>query len=116
MSKLLVRLVIAASAIAAPALSFAQSNATLTRAQVYQDLVRVEQAGYNPARGDDPAYPADIQAAEAKVATVQQAQQPVTQDVGGTAQDGNTTSGAPTHTAHSSCVGPVSFCNVFFGS
>jgi Domain of unknown function (DUF4148) len=116
MSKLLVRLVIAASAIAAPALSFAQSTGSLTRAEVYQDLVRVEQAGYNPARGDDPNYPADIQAAEAKIATMQQAQQPATQDVGGTAQDGNTTRGARAHTDHSSCIGPVSFCNVFFGS
>jgi hypothetical protein len=31
-------------------------------------LVQVEQAGYSPARGADPYYPSDIQAAEARVA------------------------------------------------
>ena len=41
----------------------------VTRAQVRADLVSLEQAGYNPARGATPDYPADIQAAEAKVAT-----------------------------------------------
>jgi hypothetical protein len=39
----------------------------LTRAQVLADLVRVEQAGYRPG-GDDVNYPADIQAAEQRIA------------------------------------------------
>ena len=65
MNKTLVCIALAASALAAPALSFAQSNAPVTRAEVRADLVRVEQAGYNPSRGDDADYPADIQAAEA---------------------------------------------------
>jgi uncharacterized protein DUF4148 len=53
-----------------PALAFAQTvstrtdNAPLTRAEVRADLVRVEQAGY---RQNKTHYPADIQAAEAKL-------------------------------------------------
>ncbi|MGS0894673.1 DUF4148 domain-containing protein [Burkholderia stagnalis] len=46
----------------------AQSIASPTRAQVREELVRLEAAGYTPAKGDDAEYPADIQAAEAKVA------------------------------------------------
>jgi hypothetical protein len=51
-----------------PALSFAQGTSSqLTRAQVRADLIRVEQAGYRMGIGNDPDYPADVQAAEAKV-------------------------------------------------
>jgi len=55
-------------AMAAPVFSFAQATGGLTRAQVVADLVRLEQAGYNPSAASDPHYPEDIQAAEAKVA------------------------------------------------
>jgi hypothetical protein len=55
------------SVLATPALSFAQSATGLTRAQVVAELVRLEQAGYNPSAGDN-NYPADIEAAEARVA------------------------------------------------
>ncbi|MFJ1208139.1 DUF4148 domain-containing protein [Burkholderia pyrrocinia] len=48
--------------------AFAQSVAPLTRAQVRDELMRLEAAGYDPAKGDDGEYPADIQAAEAKLA------------------------------------------------
>ncbi|RQT05272.1 DUF4148 domain-containing protein [Burkholderia contaminans] len=48
--------------------AFAQSAAPLTRAQVRDELIRLEAAGYDPAKGDDGEYPADIQAAEAKLA------------------------------------------------
>ena len=48
--------------------AFAQSAAPLTRAQVRDELIRLEAAGYDPAKGDEGAYPADIQAAEAKLA------------------------------------------------
>ncbi len=68
MSKLFVALALAAATLGAPVLSFAQSSAPLTRAEVRADLVRVEQAGYNPSRGDDVNYPADVQAAEARIA------------------------------------------------
>jgi hypothetical protein len=39
-----------------------------TRAQVRAELVQLEAAGYQPGRSSDPSYPADIQAAEARVA------------------------------------------------
>ena len=66
--KSLIQAVVVAAALVAPVVSFAQSNAPVTRAQVRAELVQLEKAGYNPARGEDPYYPADIQAAEAKVA------------------------------------------------
>ncbi|KDP85235.1 DUF4148 domain-containing protein [Cupriavidus basilensis] len=66
--KALIRTVLISCALAAPALSFAQSaQAPLSRAEVRADLIRLEQAGYQPGRGDDANYPQDIQAAEAKV-------------------------------------------------
>ncbi|MCA8493938.1 DUF4148 domain-containing protein [Burkholderia arboris] len=43
----------------APALSFADTGHSLTRADVRAELVRLEQAGYNPARSE-PHYPEDI--------------------------------------------------------
>jgi hypothetical protein len=48
--------------------SFAQSSQPLTRAQVRAELVQLEKAGYNPATANDYDYPANIQAAEARVA------------------------------------------------
>ena len=61
--KTLICLSLAVSALASPALSFAQStSAPVTRAQVYADLVRLEQAGYDPSASNDPNYPAAIQA------------------------------------------------------
>src|SRR5260370_11054012 len=66
--KTLVCLTLAVSALASPALSFAQSAPSpVTRAQVRAELVRLEQAGYIPGTGDA-YYPVDIQAAEAKIA------------------------------------------------
>ncbi|ASW01473.1 DUF4148 domain-containing protein [Paraburkholderia aromaticivorans] len=46
----------------------------LTRAEVRQELVELEAAGYDPSRGDDSNYPADIQEAERKVAAMHAAQ------------------------------------------
>jgi hypothetical protein len=71
--KALVFLTLAFSAITIdPALSFAQSTSSQrTRAQVRADVIRVEQAGYRMGPGNDPYYPADVQAAEAKVAAEQ---------------------------------------------
>jgi hypothetical protein len=66
--KSLIQVVVVAAALAAPVAVFAQSNAPVTRAQVRAELVQLEKAGFNPASGEDPNYPADIQAAEAKVA------------------------------------------------
>ncbi|MEW6347025.1 MAG: DUF4148 domain-containing protein [Pseudomonadota bacterium] len=61
--KSLIQAVVVAAALIAPALSFAQSNAPVTRAQVRAD----QKAGYHP--GDDEThYPVAVQAAEARIA------------------------------------------------
>ncbi|RKP47613.1 DUF4148 domain-containing protein [Trinickia fusca] len=64
--KSLVYAVVAASVLSAPLVSFAQSNGPVTRAQVQNELIQLEQAGYNPAAAD-PYYPNDIQAAQQRV-------------------------------------------------
>lgn len=65
--KALIRTVLISCALAAPALSFAQSvQAPITRAEVRTDLIRLEQAGYKPGT-DSATYPEGIQAAEARV-------------------------------------------------
>ena len=66
--KSLIQAVVVAAALAAPVAVFAQSNQPLTRAEVRAQLVQVEQAGYRPGDGDQNTYPAQIQAADAKVA------------------------------------------------
>ncbi|WP_233852194.1 DUF4148 domain-containing protein [Paraburkholderia sp. HD33-4] len=62
----LIKSLIVAAVVAVPAVSFAQSNAALTRAQVRAELIQLEKAGYNPAADYD-TYPQNIQAAEARV-------------------------------------------------
>lgn len=95
--KTLVYAALVVSALAAPALSFAQSTtAPVTRAEVRADLVRVEQAGYRP-NIKDVHYPAGIQAAEARLAS----QDTTTQgnaSFGGT-PSGSSQTGAPTTVA-----------------
>jgi len=68
-TRTLIQAAVVAALVAAPALSFAQdqTNAPKTRAEVRQELIQLEQAGYNPATADDATYPNDIQAAEARV-------------------------------------------------
>ncbi|QBR03741.1 DUF4148 domain-containing protein [Paraburkholderia pallida] len=116
--KALTCLLIAAAALASPGISFAQNNAPITRAETRADLIRVEQAGYNPSIANDVNYPADIQAAEAKIAT-QDNQHMANDAVGGTTMSGTSSAGShlrlPKTTA-SSCVGPASYCDIFFGS
>ncbi|SAK51381.1 membrane protein [Caballeronia temeraria] len=65
--KSLVFAVAAVSALSMPFTAFSQTDATLTRAQVRTELQQLEQAGYQPGRGEDVNYPTDIQAAEARV-------------------------------------------------
>ncbi|WP_438394987.1 DUF4148 domain-containing protein [Caballeronia sp. DA-9] len=72
--KSLIQAVVVAAVLAVPAVSFAQSNQPLTRAQVKAELVQIEAAGYNPATANDYDYPANIQAAEARVAAQNGAQ------------------------------------------
>lgn len=48
--------------------SYAQpTQSTVTRAQVKQELVDIEKAGYNPASSNPQDYPQNIQRAEKKV-------------------------------------------------
>jgi len=64
--KTLISAVVVAAALVAPVASFAQSNQPLTRAEVRAQLVQLEKAGYNPI-GDHVDYPANLQAAQARV-------------------------------------------------
>ena len=95
----LVKTVALVVVLAAPVASFAQTEQPLTRAEVKAQLKQVEQAGYNPARSSDADYPADIQAAEARVA----AQQNGTAGADGT---GYGTTATGTSQAGSSAAGP----------
>ena len=88
--KSLIQAVVVAAALAAPVAVFAQSNQPVTRAQVRAELVQLEKAGYSPARGNDPHYPDDILAAEAKVA----AQNGATSGYGGVVS-GSANAGGP---------------------
>jgi hypothetical protein len=87
--KSLIKAVALALVFAAPVASFAQSNQPLTRAEVRAQLVQLEKAGYSPSASDNSTYPAQIQAAEAKVA----AQNAASGDVGGVVS-GSSESGA----------------------
>lgn len=95
--KSLIKAVAIAAVLAIPAVSFAQSNQPVTRAQVRAELVQLEKAGYNPAVSSDPTYPEDIQAAEAKVAAqngAAVAQAPAADTGYGAAMNGSSQSGA----------------------
>ncbi|VWC65487.1 MULTISPECIES: DUF4148 domain-containing protein [Burkholderia] len=67
--KSLIKAVALAALVAAPVVSFAQSQQPLTRAQVRAELAQLEKAGYNP--NDWMNYPENIQAAQAKIAAAQ---------------------------------------------
>ncbi|MBB5401727.1 DUF4148 domain-containing protein [Paraburkholderia youngii] len=135
--KSLIQAVALAAAIAAPGVSFAQSEQPVTRAQVKAEILQLEQNGYNPANALDAQYPADIQAAEAKIAaqdsqqaaqsdvggattnaTAQASQQAGSNDVGGTTVGTSASGSVPqvSKPSPSSCVGPASYCNLFFGN
>jgi hypothetical protein len=73
--KSLIKAVALAAVLAIPAVSFAQSNQPLTRAEVRAQLVQLEKAGYNPADSSDAHYPQAIQQAEARVSASNDAAQ-----------------------------------------
>ncbi|SAK99309.1 membrane protein [Caballeronia ptereochthonis] len=81
--KLVTRIAVVALA-AAPLAALAQTEG-LTRAQVKQDLQRLEQAGYNPSERDA-YYPNNIQAAEEKLQS---------STAYGSPSDGSSASGQP---------------------
>jgi len=80
--KSLIQAVVVAAVLAAPVASFAQSNQPVTRAQVRAELIQLEKAGYQPNRAD-PYYPADIQAAQARVNAQNGIAQPAASAYGG---------------------------------
>ncbi|TDY20630.1 uncharacterized protein DUF4148 [Paraburkholderia sp. BL6665CI2N2] len=81
--KSLIHAVVIAAVLAAPVASFAQSNQPVTRAQVRAELIQLEKAGYQPGAAD-PYYPADIQAAQARVARENGTAQAAESGYGGT--------------------------------
>ena len=115
--KTLACLVLTIGALASPLVSFAQGTAPVTRAQVQEELNRLAKAGYHVGDGDQTTYPAQIQAAEAKIAA-EDSQKAGNSDVGGTTSYGTSAAGSYQHLpkpSPSSCVGPASYCNTFFG-
>jgi|SRR5580698_3711921 hypothetical protein len=104
MIRALTSAVVIASALAAPALAFAQNNDPVTRAQVKAELVQLERAGYNPA-GDQAHYPDAILAAEQKVA----AQNETAQGAYGPSTVGTSASGAPVSSVPSFNANPVDY-------
>jgi hypothetical protein len=95
---------------AAPVASFAQSSdqQPLTRAQVRAELVQLEKAGYDPV-ADKYDYPAQVQAAEARVAAQQGTAQAQADTTGyGPAVAGSSRAGSP--------VSPDGVKPVYFGN
>jgi hypothetical protein len=93
--KSLIQAFVIAAVLATPIATFAQSNPPVTRAQVRAELVQLEKAGYNPARGSDPYYPADVQAAEARVAAQNGATSGFGGVVSGSSESGTAAVGRP---------------------
>ena len=54
----------------------------VTRAEVMHELEELEAAGYDPSQGDDGSYPADIQAAQEKVAAKHRAERDAMMNAG----------------------------------
>lgn len=63
--KSLIRILVVASALAAPAITFAQETQPLTRAQVRNELIELERAGYDPMAYD---YAKSLQDAKTNIA------------------------------------------------
>jgi hypothetical protein len=62
--KTLVRAVCAVAVIVVPIASLAQSDGSMTRAQVQAEIVQLEQAGFNPANANTVDFPANMQATD----------------------------------------------------
>jgi hypothetical protein len=75
MMKTIRQMAAVAALVATPLVAFAQSDMqssdSLSRAQVKQDQLQVERAGYNNSVGDQTSYPREAQAAEARIGTEQ---------------------------------------------
>ncbi|WP_322011857.1 DUF4148 domain-containing protein [Paraburkholderia sp. J12] len=107
--KSLIKAVALAAVLAVPAVSFAQaqsSNGPVTREQVRNELIQLEQAGYHP-EANDRYYPEDIQAAQARV----DAQNGVQTSGYGAATAGSSQSGGPSDGAVSTYSPPLRIYN-----
>ena len=102
--KSLIKAVAVAAVLAVPVVSFAQSSQPVTRGEVRAQLVQLEKAGYNPSNSSDTQYPANIQAAEAKVAA---ANGPDNSGVGGVADGSSQAGGQRASFSASSYSAPV---------
>ena len=105
--KSLIEAAVIAALVATPFAVFAQSspnNQPVTRAQVRAELMQLEKAGYDPSTMNDDDYPANIQAAEARVAEQNQATQ--TSGYGAPAH-GSSRAGSRADSAASSYSAPV---------
>lgn len=115
---------VAAVILCAPVVSFAQqSDAPVTRAQVRAELKALSSVGYTASAGDDNNYPADIQAAEAKLdarramTTASTTADPAAIDsVGGVAVKSESGTRRIHSASQAACVGPAGFCVPYFGS
>jgi hypothetical protein len=106
--KSLIKAVAIAAVLAVPAISFAQSqgnNGPVTRAQVRNELVQLEAAGYRPSL-NDMYYPDDLQKAQARV-NAQNGAAAVQTSGYGPATSGSSQSGSRTDGAVSSYSPPV---------
>ncbi|MFB9124396.1 DUF4148 domain-containing protein [Paraburkholderia dipogonis] len=110
--KSLIQATIVASSLAA-SIAFAQTNAPKTRAEVRAELVQLEKSGYNPAARDDATYPADLQAAEVRVAAQNEetnaARPPVADASGNGGVVSGTTQSSARHTASIDGMKPTYF-------
>jgi hypothetical protein len=88
---------IIAAILTMPVVASAQQSSTgSTRAQVREELVQLEKAGYSPWRRDDPHYPADIQAATARLQATSGVAQRTASSGYGSATDGSSQAGRST--------------------
>jgi hypothetical protein len=88
--KSITKVVLIAALVVVPIASFAQSIQSVSRAEVRDQLVQLEKAGYDP--HDWIHYPENLQAAEKKVAAQNAVAQGTVSSYGGNA-DGNSNSG-----------------------
>lgn len=88
--KSFIKAAVLASVLAVPALSFAQTDAPVTRAQVNADLVQFEQNAPRGAFGRDPYYPVSAQATQTRIA----AENSNTVAIGGASNNGTSASGS----------------------
>ena len=85
----LIQSLVVVAVVAIPALSFAQSNQPLTRAEVRAQLVELQSVGYNPA-SDQAQYPKNIEVAQARL----NAQNSLSASSYGTSSGGTSASGS----------------------